>query len=150
MDAERLAAEEGAGWREFDDLLGSLGPERLQEPGVTHEGWSPTDVMFHVSSWLTEAGLRLEQIRSGAFDAAADPSGEEIERMNRSWFESSRQMGAAEVRAALGSSRARMLSAWDELEEKTPDAWSWFDESGPRHYAEHLKDLRAWIGRVGP
>ncbi len=150
MDAERLAVEEEAGWREFDDLLASFGPERLAEPGVTDEGWSPNDVMFHVSAWLTEAGLRLEQMRSGAFDAATDPSGEEIEQMNRSWFESSRRMNAGEVRTALESSRARMLRAWAELVEKTPDAWSWFDESGPRHYAEHLKDLRAWIARVGP
>jgi hypothetical protein len=150
MDAERLLAEERVGWRELTDLLGSLEPERLEEPNVTDEGWSPKDVMFHVGGWLAEAGLRLEQMRAGAFDAGNDPSGDEIERMNRSWFESSRQMDTDAVRAMLEASHARMLDAWNALQEKTPDAWSWFDESGPRHYAKHVSDLRAWIARVGP
>ncbi|MFN8234177.1 MAG: hypothetical protein U0V56_12165 [Actinomycetota bacterium] len=34
--------------------------------------------------------------------------------------------------------------------EITPDAWSWFDESGARHYAEHVGDLRRWLGEPGP
>ena len=106
--------------------------------------------MFHVSGWLAEAGLRLEQMRVGTFDADDDPSSETIEQMNRSWFESSRQMDTDEIRVMLEASRARMLAAWSALVETTPDAWSWFDESGPRHYAKHVSDLRAWIARVGP
>jgi hypothetical protein len=27
----------------------------------------------------------------------------------------------------------------------TTDADEWFEESGPRHYAEHLPELEAWI-----
>lgn len=150
MDAERLLAEEDAGWREFHDVLASIPPERIEEPGVTDEGWSVKDVMFHVSAWLLEAGSRLERMRAGTFDTAADPSVETIEEMNRAWFESSRQMDAAAVREALESSRARMLNAWTELVEKTPDAWSWFEESGRGHYVEHVRDLRAWIGQGGP
>jgi hypothetical protein len=150
MDAERLLEEEDAGWSELHDVVASVPSGRFDEPGVTDEGWSVKDVVFHVSGWLDEAGLRLEQIRAGTFDASADPNRETIEEMNRAWFESSRQMDAAAVRVALESSRARMLGAWTELAEKTPDAWSWFDESGPRHYAEHVKGLRAWMGQGGP
>ena len=150
MDAERLFAEEDAGWHELLDVLGSVPPERIEDPGITDEGWSVKDVMFHVSAWLLEAASRLEQIDAGTFDPDADPSRDTIDEMNRAWFGSSRQMDAAAVREALESSRAHMLSAWAELAEKTPDAWSWFDESGPRHYAEHVKDLRAWIGQSGP
>jgi len=150
MAADRLLAEEDAGWRELHDVLGSVPRERFEEPGVTDEGWSVKDVVFHVSAWLAEAGSRLEQMSAGTFDPGADPGGETIEEMNRAWFGSSSQMDAAAVCEALESSRARMLSAWAELAEKTPDAWSWFDESGPRHYAEHVKDMRAWIGQSGP
>lgn len=149
MDAEGLLAEERAGWDELNHVLASIPPDRFEEP-ITHEGWSTKDVVFHVSAWLGEAGLRLEQMRVGEFDAAGDPSRETFEQMNRGWFESSRQMEASAVREGLASSRARMLSAWNELVEKTPDAWSWFDESGARHYAKHVKDLRAWIGQGGP
>jgi hypothetical protein len=150
VDAEQLLAEEDAGWRELHDVFASVPPERFGEPGVTPEGWSVKDVMFHVSGWLDEAGSRLEQMRAGTFDASSDPRRESIEQTNRAWFESSRQMDVAAVRQALEPSRERMLNAWAELAEKTPAAWEWFDESGPRHYAEHVKDLRAWIGQGGP
>jgi len=150
MDAERLLAEEDEGWRELHEVLGSIPPERFEEPSVTDEGWSTKDVVFHVSAWLGEAGLRLEQMHIGKFDADDDPSRETIEQMNRAWFESSRQMVAGAVREGLEPSRARMLSAWTQLADKTPDAWSWFDESGPRHYAKHVRDLRAWIVQGGP
>jgi hypothetical protein len=29
----------------------------------------------------------------------------------------------------------------------TAEAWSWFEESGPLHYADHAMDLRVWLGR---
>ena len=150
MDAERLVAEEEAGWSELHLVFGSVPPERFEEPTLTEEGWSAKDAMFHVSGWLSEAGLHLEQMHDGTFDPATDPSRDMIEEMNRTWFEASRRMNGAEVRVAIESARARMLRAWSELAEKTPDAWTWFDESGPRHYAEHVKDLRAWIGQGGP
>ncbi len=150
MDAERLVAEEEAGWSELHDVFGSVSPERFEEPTLTEEGWSAKDAMFHVSGWLSEAGLRLEQMRAGTFDPDSDPDRDAIEAINRVWFESSRRMDGTDVREAIESARARMLHAWSELTEKTPDAWTWFDESGPRHYAEHVKDLRAWIGQGGP
>ena len=56
-------------------------------------------------------------------------------------------MPAAEVRAGFGDGRARMLAAFRALDEVTPDAWEWFEESGPLHYAKHVEDLAAWLSR---
>jgi hypothetical protein len=38
-----------------------------------------------------------------------------------------------------------MLERFGELPEVTAEADEWLDESGPRHYAEHLPALRAWL-----
>jgi hypothetical protein len=37
-----------------------------------------------------------------------------------------------------------MLEAFASLSALTPDAEEWFVESGPAHYAEHVRDLRRW------
>jgi hypothetical protein len=37
-----------------------------------------------------------------------------------------------------------MLERFGVLDEITADADEWFEESGPLHYAEHLRELRAW------
>jgi hypothetical protein len=41
-----------------------------------------------------------------------------------------------------------MLEAFGALEAPSPGAEEWFEESGPRHYAEHEPDLRAWVQRL--
>jgi hypothetical protein len=47
--------------------------------------------------------------------------------------------------AAVAAARVRARAAWETLPEVTSDAWSWFEESGPNHYAKHLHDLTAWL-----
>jgi hypothetical protein len=39
----------------------------------------------------------------------------------------------------------RARAAWEALPEVTSEAWSWFEESGPNHYAKHVHDLSAWL-----
>jgi hypothetical protein len=41
-----------------------------------------------------------------------------------------------------------MLEAFGALDEITPDADEWFEESGPSHYAEHMPDLGQWVTRM--
>lgn len=149
MDPERPLIEEDEGWRRLRETLRRIPADRMEEPTVTPEGWSPKDVAFHVAAWLAEAATFLRRMRAGTFDPAEDPTREQIERMNAEWFAASRAMDAATVRAELESSRVEMRLAWGELPEITTDAWSWFDESGARHYADHVRDLRRWLGDPG-
>lgn len=146
VDPERILVEEDEGWRALHRTLHRIPAERMDEPTVTPEGWSPKDVSFHVAAWLAEACASLQRMKAGTFDPTEDPTREQIERMNAAWFEASLTMDLATVRAELEASRACMRLAWGELPEITPDAWSWFDESGPRHYADHVRDLRRWLG----
>jgi DinB superfamily len=145
MDVERILIEEDAAWRALHETLHRIPPERLEEPTVTPEGWSPRDVTFHVAAWCAEAAMSLQRMKAGTFDAAEDPSREQIERMNADWFAASKQMDLPTVRAELDASRAAMRLALGELPEVTEDAWSWFDESGPRHYADHAGELDRWL-----
>jgi hypothetical protein len=41
-----------------------------------------------------------------------------------------------------------MLERFGALTDLTADADEWFDESGPRHYAEHAPELQTWIRTI--
>lgn len=146
MDVEGLRSEEEVGWRGLTALFDQVPPERFEEPSVTAEGWSAKDVMFHVAAWLDEASEALDRERSGV----PDPEPLDTDAKNAAFLEISQAMNAHDVRSRLEPSRDRMLRCWAALEAVTPNAWEWFDESGPRHYAAHVDELRAWIGRGGP
>jgi hypothetical protein len=146
VDVERLLTEEDEGWHALEAVFARIPADRIEDPTLTAEGWSPKDAMFHVAAWMAEAGLRLEQMRAGTFDPDDDPSPDRIERMNAAWLGEGRAMDRRTVRAELAASRVRMRIALGELPEVTPIAWEWFDESGPRHYRDHAGQLSAWLG----
>jgi hypothetical protein len=142
MDVERLDAEEAAGWIELAGLFDRVAIDRFEEPTLTPDGWSPKDAMFHVIAWCDEASEALDRVRTGTADPTDD---ETIEKKNRRFFETSRAMDPDEVRSRFAPARDRMVRSWARLDEITPGAWEWFDESGPRHYAGHVRDLRRWL-----
>jgi hypothetical protein len=148
MDVERLLAEEDAGWRELLAVFESMPPERFDESGVTPEGWSPKDVMFHIGAWLSECTAVLEAIGSGG--EATEGHGDDAvttDSKNAAWFNMSRELDVQTVRRDFESARAIARQRFSQMTDPTPEGWSWFDESGPIHYAEHGKDLREWLER---
>jgi hypothetical protein len=140
MDAEALLDAEDAAWRELCTETERFSGEELERPGVTPDGWSVRDVLFHVGAWAAECGLQLERMRMGTWE---EPH-VDVERLNRDWFELSRTMEVRTVKAELAASRTRMVVEFGTLPEITPAAGEWFEESGPLHYESHLVDLRAW------
>lgn len=145
MDVERLLAQEEAGWRELHATFDAVSAGRFDEPGVNVEGWSPKDLMFHVGAWCAECGVQLERIAMGTFEANDALSGQTVDQMNRAWLETSRTLDPPTVLAGFHAARTRMMQAWQALDDLTADAWEWFEESGPLHYAEHLRELRGWL-----
>jgi hypothetical protein len=99
--------------------------------------------MFHVGAWLAEAARQLERIRAGTYVA----EGDRVEERNRAWFALSQTLDVPTVRAELESSRLIAHEALAALNEVTPEAREWFEESAALHYAEHLPDLVRWLGR---
>lgn len=148
-DLHRLLWEENEAWGALGRCFDRVGDERFEEPTLTAEGWSPKDAMFHISGWMADCAVQLGRIREGSFDPAEETR-EAIERQNRAWFEISSATGAPEVRAGFEASRRRMLEAIGTLDEITPEAVEWFEESGALHYAKHAEDLRSFLEASAP
>ena len=141
--SELMAAEDG-GWDELHALTDSLTLEEAETPGYYPEGWSAKDLLAHIGSWLAEAGIVLLRIRVGTYQ----PEEIEIDSMNRTFLEIMKDVPLQTVRAQASSARARMLQAWGELQELTPEAAFWIRKGGAEHYAEHLPRLREWIEQL--
>ena|SRR5437773_2100490 len=141
-DRIRLLREEEEGWERLNAVLGRIPEDRLDEPGVTDEDWSPKDVMFHVGAWLAEAARQLERIREGTYVVEDDT----IEDRNQAWFALSKTLDVPTVRAELETSRVMAREAMTALTGLTPEAREWFEESAGLHYAEHVPDLVRWLG----
>jgi hypothetical protein len=144
--ASQLMVAEDAGWDELHALMDSLTPEQTEQPGYYPEEWSAKDLLAHIGSWLAEAGVILERIRVGTYK----PEEIDIESMNRQFLEIMKDVPLQTVRAQASAARARMLLAWGELPELTPDAAFWIRKAGAEHYGEHLPRLREWIGQLRP
>jgi hypothetical protein len=147
MDVMGMLDREDEGWRRLQAVFARIPEDRFETPGLTDEGWSPKDMMFHIGAWLAECGRILDQIRDGTYRSDEFDEPGTTDRMNAEWFERSKEMDPTEVRAVYESARLRAREAFGAMSEVTTDAWEWFDESGPLHYDEHGKALEDWLER---
>jgi hypothetical protein len=143
MDVERLLADEDRGWLVLTEIFGDVPPGRFDEPSVTDQGWSPKDVMYHVAAWAEEAAKVLGRIAAGTH-RGGEP---DVQALNDEWFDVGRGLDDDIVRIRFAKGRLAMRQAFTGLAEVDASAWEWFEESGPRHYEEHLPDLRAFLER---
>jgi hypothetical protein len=143
VDVERLLADEARGWLGLTEVFGDVPSERFDEPTVTDAGWSPKDVMYHVAAWADEAATVLGRIAAGTHREG----GLDTDAKNAEWFEIGRGLDEDIVRIRFAKGRTTMRQAFSALPEVDAVAWEWFHESGPRHYDEHLPDLRTFLER---
>jgi hypothetical protein len=136
---------ERAGWYELLALIRSLTPAERLAPGYyTDPEWSVRDVAGHVGTWLAEAEVQFERIRSGTYEGHEI----DIDALNAAFLQAmgGQPWEVAWVQANAG--RTRMLQVWYELGEPTDEAAWWIRKTGPEHYAEHLPRLRAWVAEL--
>ena len=143
MNTQILLDEEERGWDELTEAFGKIPPDRFEDPTLTPEGWSPKDVMYHVAAWAEEAARVLGRIAAGTHREGPI----DVEEKNDEWFAVSRGMEPDVVRLRFAKGRISMREAFLRLDEVDAVALEWFDESGARHYQEHLPDLRAFAER---
>jgi hypothetical protein len=150
-DRDRLLADEAEGAVAFEALLSQIPEGRRSETSVTPDGWSPTVVVGHVAGWLDECGRVLEDMAAGSWDAGAEPeeTPEWVAETNARQAARAAALTWSEAAGAVAAARLRARAAWEALPQITPDAWSWFEESGPNHYAKHTHDLTAWLAGIG-
>jgi hypothetical protein len=140
-----LIAEENRLWAELHELVDSLPQDKVAEPGYFDEGWSAKDLVAHIGSWLAEAGVVLERIRSHTYRSEEI----DVDAMNQAFYESMRDVGFRDVRAQAITARNRMMRAWISLPESSTEADRWISKAGPEHYADHLPRLREWVEELG-
>jgi hypothetical protein len=142
-DRDRLLADEAVGAETFQRTLARIPEERRTEPTLTLDGWTPIVLAAHVAGWLDECSEVLEATIAGTWDpdAPTDP----VDDINRAQVARAAAMTWSGVEEAIAAARVRARAAWEALPEITADAWSWFEESGPNHYAKHVHDLAAWL-----
>jgi hypothetical protein len=147
-DAERLLEDEERGWLEITETFGEVPQERFEEPTLNVEGWSPKDAMYHLGAWAEEAAAVLGRIAAGTHRGGDV----DTDRLNAEWLEAGKDVEEDIVRLRFSKGRTAMRQAFAALDDVDEVAWEWFEESGPRHYAEHLPDLRAFLerGTAGP
>jgi hypothetical protein len=144
MEVARLLEEEERGWLELTETFGDVASDRFEEPTLNVEGWSPKDAMYHVARWAEEAATVLGRIAAGTHRGGDV----DTDRMNAEWLEEGHGVEPDIVRLRFAKGRVAMRQAFEALEDVDATAWEWFEESGPRHYAEHLPDLRAFLERA--
>ena len=140
---ELLAAED-AGWTELHGLFDRLTPEEAEIPGYFPEGWSAKDALAHIGVWLAEAGIVFERMLVGTYR----PEEIDVDEMNRLSLAAMRDVPFELVNAQAWAARTRLLQAWDELGELTPEAAFWIRKAGAEHYQEHLPRLREWVAEL--
>ena len=100
-----------------------------------------------MAGWLDECSEVLEAMGAGTWDPRrADP--DPVDDDQRAQASRAAALTRADAEALVAAARVRARAAWTALPELTPDAWSWFEESGPNHYAKHVHDLTAWLDGV--
>jgi hypothetical protein len=144
VSSSELLRAEDQGWAEVHSLIRVLTPEQAERPGYFPEGWSAKDAIGHIGSWLAEAGMVLEQIKGGTYR----PHEIDIDAMNERFLEAMRDVSFVDVKVQAHAARSRMLQAWENLGELTPEAVYWIRKSGAEHYDEHLPRLREWVGEL--
>jgi hypothetical protein len=151
-DRSRLLADEAAGAVAFEALLSRIPGGRRDEPSVTPDGWSPIVVVAHVAGWLEECARAMASMAAGTWDAGDEPeeTPERVAEINAGQAARAAALTWSQAAEAVAAARVRARAAWEALPEITPEAWSWFEESGPNHYAKHVHDLTAWLAGTAP
>jgi hypothetical protein len=143
VDVQRLLDEEDRGWLELTEAFGDVTSDRFEEGTLNDVGWSPKDAMYHIAAWTEEAAKVLGRIAAGTHREGSV----ETDRLNEDWLEEGRGLDDDVVRIRFAKGRVAMRETFVRLDRVDAVAWEWFEESGPRHYAEHLPDLRAFLER---
>jgi Mycothiol maleylpyruvate isomerase N-terminal domain len=143
-ERERLSAREAAGWDELVTVLDRIPPSEAESPGMSADGWTTKDVVFHLAAWADAAAAELAAMREGRYE----PSGGDTDARNDEYLRAGRGIDMHAARTRLERARGRALAEWSAMRELSAPAVEWFAESGAEHYHEHLDQLRTLADRV--
>jgi Mycothiol maleylpyruvate isomerase N-terminal domain len=137
---QEICKAEDEAWAEVNGLIASLTPAQMEEPGY-YPDWSAKDLLAHLAAWMAEAARILTQLHYQTY-LKRDL---DVDAMNKEFYEANRDLPLPVVRAEAFAARNRMLIEMNGLAEVTAEAEEWFEESGSKHYGEHLPRFREWV-----
>lgn len=146
--------------RKWEALLESIGPERMDEPGVNGD-WSMKDMVGHISTWVENnlAGMQAA-IHGKPRPASLWPEELNDDDSINAWiYQHNRDKSVDEV---LGNSRRvleELLAAVESLPDDVriePDYHVvqigekryWAGEFFHHFHDDHEADVRAWLARI--
>ncbi len=158
MHRAELLAQLNSEHKEFEGLLGQIGEDRMDEPGVAGV-WSTKDVVAHLTAWRRRTVGRLEAVANGQAEPTPPwPADLHDDDEINAWFHGRDR--AKSVNEVLDESRRvfqQLVSAIEKLPEDTldhPERLPWLQGtpvSGAAFFAhfhdEHEADMRAWLSR---
>lgn len=158
MRRAELIAQLNSEQEAWEGLLGQIGEDRMEEPGVAG-AWSIKDVVAHLTAWRRRTVGRLEAAASGKSEPAHEWPAElkEDDEIN-AWFHDRDR--AKSLHNVLSESRAvfeKLRAAVEKLPEDTldhPERLPWLQGApvnGAAFFAhfhdEHEADMRAYLSR---
>jgi hypothetical protein len=158
MRRAELLAQLNSEHKEFEGLLGQIGEDRIEEPGVAGD-WSVKDIVAHLSAWRRRTVGRLEAVAHGQPEPAPLWPAElhEDDEIN-AWFQARDRVKS--VRDVLEESRGvfqELAAAIEKMPQEAlddPGRFPWMEGtslSGAAFFShfhnEHEADMRAFLSR---
>ena len=150
MHTSMLGREELGIFEELIAHFDSLSEAQMNVVGVTPK-WSAKDLLAHLAYWEGVAAEEVHEFESGRWPTKkAYPR--RVERINRELVSANRATPRHLLREELILARTEIAAAMgrapEELEERSPLAHIAYSHC-VRHRGHHLKQLRAWVLRLG-
>jgi hypothetical protein len=146
----------------LDRDVAEAGDERITQPN-TFDEWSFKDVIGHLTDWRMLTAARLEAAQHGGEPTVPGPGNlneeDEIDEINRWFFEQNRKKSVAEVLRESNDTFDRVEKALAALPEEdlfTKDRFPWLEgyalaaviEGTSEHYrVDHEPAIRAWLAK---
>jgi uncharacterized damage-inducible protein DinB len=134
-----LVAREARAYAAFEEAVATVPAERRREPTLP-DGWSMSDVLWHVAYWWLDSERSFREIRAGTY-VEEDWTAEQTDATNARVLAESRSMSTADVEAGVTDARARMLEAFAPVA-GDPIADELFEYETIEHYEEHFPAVR--------
>lgn len=149
-----------AEYRQWQALLGEIGPDRMEQPGVNGE-WSVKDMVAHLAGWHRDLVIRLQAAQNGEPDPPPPwPTHLEADDDINAWIYASNH--ERPVHAVLDESHQLFQQLLAVIEGLPDDArieserrQVWLgDQRFPvgeffdHFHDDHEPDIRAWLART--
>ena len=158
MKRAELLAQLNSEQQAWEALLGDIGEDRMQEPGVQGE-WSIKDIVAHLTAWRRRTVGRLEAVANGQPEPKAQwPADLKDDDAINAWFhERDRSRSVRDVFSESKAVFQKLTSAIEKIPEEKlddPKSFPWMEGtplSGAAFFGhfheEHETDMRAWLSR---